>query len=61
MSERKSAKMMDLTKLVKKLTYGMWLFVLVSVIYSETWMVEQVDRFIDAYYITKINPNATFA
>jgi hypothetical protein len=39
----------------------MWLFVLVSVIYSETWMVEQVDRFIDAYYITKINPNATFA
>jgi len=61
MSERKSAKMMNLTKYVKKLTYCMWAFIFVSFIYCEVWVVGQFDRFIDAYYITKQNPNATFA
>lgn len=61
MTERKSAKMIALTKFVKKLTYGMWVFCFVCVIYCENWTVGQFDRFIDAYYLTKSNPNATFA
>ena len=61
MAERKSAKMMDLTNLVKRLTYGIWVFNFFGLIYCDTWMVGQVDRFIDAYYITKNDPNATFA
>lgn len=61
MSERKSAKMLSLTNLVKKLTFGMWVFIFFSIIYCEIWVVGQVDRFIDAYYITKSSPNATFA
>lgn len=60
MTERKSEKMINLTKLVKKLTIGMWVFILFSAIYCETWTVGQVDRFIDAYYTTKTDPNATF-